>query len=241
MPRRPPDLPAPEWVAWPAFFARFAADYKVSDHTADHVTIIGPTGTGKTTLALELSRLRRYVVALGCKPADRELAAGARRLGYWRTASGELPSASAHPRVLVWPPYRTDADLANQRDQFRKVLDTAFTVGRWHLIVDEVPHLHDLGLTPPLRRHLRMGRAMASGLILCAQRPRNIPLEAISGAQHLFLFGTSDDEDLKRLGGMNGVSSAAVRHAVAGLGRDFRFLYVNTRTGAMVVSRYDRR
>lgn len=238
--RRPPDLPAPPEVDWRTFFRRFDRDYRVSAGSADHVTIIGPTGTGKTTLALELSRLRRYVVALGCKPADPELAAGAARLGYWRTPSGELPSPARHPRVLVWPRYRSDADLANQKAQFRLVLDTAFTVGRWHLLIDEVPHLHDLGLTPPLRRHLRMGRAMASGLILCAQRPRNIPLEAISGAQHLFIFGTSDDEDLKRLGGMNGVSSAAVRHAVAGLGRDYRFLYVNTRTGTMVVSRFDR-
>lgn len=228
-------------MAWSEWFAYFAGAYRVTAHSADHVTIIGPTGTGKTTLALELATLRRYKVVLGCKPVDHELAATTKRLGYHRQTSGDLPAnASAHPAVVVWPRYRGQSDRPAQRAAFERVFETAFQAGGWHIICEEAPHLVDLGMRPTLTQHLRMGRSMSSGLILCTQRPRGIPLEAISGASHLILFGNNDDDDLKRLGGMNGVSSKLVRETVAGLGRSYDFLHVDTRTGALAISRFDR-
>jgi len=232
--RRPADVPVLPWAEW---WPQFAAEYRVEPGSADHVTIIGPTGTGKTTLAMQIATLRKYVVVLGCKPEDDQLARLAGRGGYWRTASGELPSPAMHPRVLVWPPYDGIADEPNQGRQFATVLDQAFSAGGWHVVAEEAPHLVDLGLARRLRTHLRMGRSMASGLILCAQRPRGLPYEAISGAQHLIIFGSNDVEDLKRLGGMNGADPWSVRDTVARLGRRYHFLHVNTRTGMLRVSR----
>lgn len=244
MPRPPIDAP-PE-VPWSEWWPRFAREYRVSGDSADHVTIIGPTGTGKTTLALKLAELRRYVVVLGCKPRDKELAAATS--DYYRVpesdlrAGAGLPSPALAPRVLVWPTHSRDdrADRARHRETFGAVLDGAYSAGGWHVVAEEAPHLIDLGLADRLTRSLRMGRSMASGLILCTQRPRGIPYEAISGAQHLIIFGTNDYEDLRRLGGMNGVDPRVVRETVAGLGRSYRFLHVNTRTRMLTISRFDR-
>lgn len=240
--RRPPvEVPFVPWAQW---YPRFARDYRASATSADHVTIIGPTGTGKTVLAMQVAELRRYVVALGCKPKDDELRKLARAGGYRTQPTADLPSGGrGTPKLLVWPQYRGTVDRARQLSVFGDVLDKAFRVGGWHIVAEEAPHLVDLGLDRQLGQHLRMGRSMGSGLILCTQRPyglgRYAGKLAISGAQHLLIFGTNDDDDLKRLSGMNGVSSSTVRECVGGLGRSYKFLHVDTRTGTLTVSRYD--
>lgn len=238
--RRRVVAPVPEML-WADFWPMFARRYHVSPDSADHVTIIGPTKTGKTTLAMEIASLRKYVVALGTKPRDDEFRRLARAGGYRMQRVGDLPSPRLHPRVLVWPEYRGITDRPRQARAFADVFDQAFTRGGWHIVGEEGPHLVDLGLAPRIAQHLRMGRTMSSGLILCAQRPVGFPREARTGAQHLFLFGSNDSDDLRTLGGLNGADTYTVRETVARLGRTFRFLYVGTDDGTLIVSRYDKR
>lgn len=233
----------PVEMAWPEWWRYFAKRYKVSRDSADHVVIIGPTNTGKTTLALKIAELRRYVIVLGCKPfdSDPELRRLTRRDGYHLLRTWELPSPQFRPRVLAWPTYRGRHDRGHQRAVFTSLFDQAYSAGGWHIVAEELPHLMRLGMKDVLVEHLTMGRSLASGLIGCSQRPRNIPVEALSSAQHVFLFCTNDYEDLKRIGGLNGVDSRVVRETVARLGRDYRFLHVDTRTGDLTVSRVDRK
>lgn len=231
------DVPELSWAEW---FPQFARDYRVSGETADHVTIIGPTGTGKTTLAMAIANLRTYVVALGTKPRDPQFSRLLREYGFRRQSDSGLPSPRFRPRVAVWPKHSrsASADYRRHAETFGDVFESVYAAGGWHLVCEEGSHLIDLGLNRVVRRHLRAGRSMSSGLILCSQRPRYIPMEAVSGAQHLIIFGTNDDEDLKRLGGMNGLPSKLVRESVATLGRSYRFLHVNTRDGTLSISKY---
>jgi len=230
-----------EVVPWATWFRRFARDYQVGPDTADHVTIIGPTGTGKTTIAMQIASLRKYVVALATKPRDEPFTAmlDAQRFKIQKT--GRLPSPSVHPHVAVWPTHTGDelGDAYRHAAMFRDVFGQVYTAGGWHIIAEEGSHLIDLGLGRVVRRHFRAGRSLSSGLILCSQRPRNIPKEAISSAQHILIFGSNDEEDLARLGGMNGMSSKLIRQTVAGLGREYHFLHVNTRDGTLAISRYE--
>ena len=52
-------------------FDRFMADWRWKQ--GEHVTTIGPTGSGKTVLNRELLRRRDFVVVLGVKNRDKEL------------------------------------------------------------------------------------------------------------------------------------------------------------------------
>lgn len=221
----------------------FASEYRVTTDDADHVTILGPTGTGKTTLAMQIAELRRYVLVFGTKPKDANLRALAKAGGFWPApAPYALPHPRLHPRALVWPPYNAGRGKAAQAWHFRRLMSEAMEAGGWHLVLEEIPYLcRDLGLADEVRSWYTMARSVGAGVIGCAQRPRWVPLECLSGAQHLIIFGTNDSDDLRRLGGLNGMDANMARATVAGLGkRTYKFLHCNLTTGKMVVSRFDR-
>lgn len=235
-----PPVPVVPWSEWWPMFAR---EYRVTRDDADHVTIIGPTGTGKTTLAMQIANLRRYSIVFGTKPRDRNLADLCKAGGYWKVpAPYALPHPRLHPRALVWPPFDAGRGKPAQRAHFHRLMAEAMDAGGWHLVLEEIPYLcRDLGLDDDVRSWYTMARAVGSGVIGCAQRPRWVPLECLSGAQHLLLFGTNDSDDLSRLGGLNGMDADATRAIVANLGkRTYKFLHCNLTTGTMMVSRFDR-
>lgn len=215
---------------WETFLTRF--DWR----QGEHVSLIGPTGTGKTTLAVQLLPRRRFVAAIGTKPSDPTLQT-LRSDGYRLVT--ELPSQGKPPRVIVWPRNRTinrDAKRA-QADAIRDTLDAAYSAGGWCVFVDELAYVaRSLNLAPELTDLWQQGRAVGVSLIGCTQRPRWVPLDAYSGASHLFLWRTNDADDIRRLAGLNGADTAAVRAIVPKLAR-YEVLYVNTRDDQMCITR----
>lgn len=215
---------------WSAFLARF------NWRQGEHVSLIGPTGTGKTTLAVQLLPFRQYVAAIGTKPNDSTLDQ-LRRDGYREVT--ELPSEGKPPRVIVWPRSRTlDRDAKKrQAAAVRSTLEQAYSAGSWTVFVDELSYVsRSLGLAPELTDLWQQGRAVGVSLIGCTQRPRWVPLDAYSGASHLFLWRTNDRQDIARLAGLNGADSRAVQSIVPQLAR-FEVLYVDTRTGTLAITR----
>ena len=240
MNRRNPNPEVIAEVPWSTFWPMFCKRYGTAtrDH-AEHVTILGPTGTGKSTLAMQIARRRPYVAQLVEKPRDELLRKALKRDGYRLAA--ELPEPSGVRRVAIWPPAGGVEDERLQREAFRNTLRRAGRVGVWHIVAHETAYLVDpLNLAAELKYLLRMGRSNGAGLILCSQRPAWLPRDIYSQASHLFLFGTNDVEDLKALSGLNGMNQTIVRDTVARLGADgdrHRFLYCGTRDGTLIVSR----
>jgi len=242
MPRKPAPASMPPFVPWSEWWPMFARDYRVTSDDADHVTILGPTGTGKTTLAMQIVKLRRYALAFGTKPKDANLRALCKAAGFWTApAPYALPNPRLHPRSLLWPPFDAGRGKAEQRRVFHRLMTDAMDAGGWHLVLEEIPYLcRDLGLADDVRAWYTMARSVGAGVIGCAQRPRWVPLECLSNAQHLLIFGTNDSDDLRRLGGLNGMDADVARAAVANLGkRTYNFLHCNLSTGNMMVSRFD--
>lgn len=225
---------AVERVEWSTFLERFRWEQ------GEHVTLIGHTGAGKTTLALELLPLRSWVIALATKPKDNTMDWLVKREG-WKLANTweKVPNIGIRQslRVVLWPRYRTPDDEPAQRWEIDNAIRNAFVQGGWTLFADELWYISNkLGLGRLLESVWTQGRSIGLTLVGGAQRPRDIPLLAYGQATHLFFWRCSDEYDLKRIGGLNGLNAGGVRATVASLPKH-DVLYVNTRTGQQLVTR----
>jgi hypothetical protein len=206
----------------------------------DHVTIIAANGQGKTTLALEVVETRKYVLGLFTKPRDPIIDALAAR-GWRRTSqldirveNGELVDR----RVAFHPVFRHGTIREKRAAQARRIkeaLDYAFEAGSWCVLADEsiwlVQHLR---VSDELEAHWYQGRTSKISLVAVAQRPRHVPLAALSQAEHLFLGRIGDVEDVRRFGEIGGVvDRAVIREVVTKLER-YEFLYLAPHVGTML-------
>lgn len=233
-------------VPWSQFWPRFADatspdGYRVTRvDGADHVTIIGPTRTGKSSMAMAIARLRPYVVTFCEKPSDDELRNRLRKDGF--VFRDELTLRGGPGKVAIWPSHEHGEPIARQRHLFSRAMADAYRVGGWHTVVHEGQHLVDtLGMRKPIVTMLRMGASNRAGLILCTGRPAWMPRDIYSSAAHLFIFNTNDEADIRSIGGMNGVNNKQIRWQVENLNRErHEVLYVNTRTRYACVTRSPR-
>lgn len=232
-------------LTWREFLDSFAW------RQGEHVSLIGPTGSGKTTLALELLHRRDYVTVLGTKPKDSTLDKLVRRDNYellrsWprrgpRTYRVRMSDGTERTRssAVLWPEFRAASDKQTQADVFGHALSEMFTAGSWCIFADEVFYLcKELGLEQHLTTIWTQGRSLGLSLVAGTQRPAFVPLYMYDQATHLFLWGDNDETNLRRVGGLGGLSSARVRAMVAGLPHH-AVLYVNTRTRHLVVTRVE--
>lgn len=234
------DAFAPE-VPYDAFYSRLAAGPD-GFRQGDHVTILGPTKSGKTTLALDVVEIRTYVLGLFTKPQDPILDELAGR--GWRTThrldiqvqDGQVVDR----RVAFHPVYRSGTireKEVRQAAAVRNALDYVFSTGSWCVFADEGVWLtQHLGLSRELQAFWYQGRTSDLSLVLLAQRPAWVPRAAYSQAEHVFFFHTADREDQKRFADLGGgVDTDAVRALVAGLDRH-QFLYVAPHEGTLLRS-----
>lgn len=228
----------PPFQEWSSFIAEWPAKFA----QGEHVTLIGPTGSGKTLLAQELVACRNKVVALGIKPKDTSLSkltkAGWVIVGDWHKRPNRWGfSATKGNRIILWP---KDKDIttvkATHRKAFAYMLGDVWERGGWCIWTDELRYLTDIvRMKEPYVLMYVTGRSNNISLVSAAQRPSHVPLEAYSQAQHLFLFRTGDERDLIRMGGLNGNNARRIAMMVAELPKH-HFLYVNLNDGSYVQS-----
>ncbi len=227
-------MPPAERVAWSDLLA--SMDWR----QGEHVSILGPTGSGKSVLALALLPQRRYVVALANKTRDSTLAPLVRRGGGWLRIKGWPPPVPPKlaPRVVVWPKPRSLAEAEKvQREAFYNVLDGVYIGGGWCVYIDEAYYLAEiLHLRQYMKVLWQQGRSAGTSIVALSQRPAFVPLEMYSEATHVFLFRTRDRQSLKRLGEVGNVDPRQLAAVVEQL-ETHEFAYVDARTGNLAVSR----
>lgn len=214
-------------VSWERFQQQF------NWRQGEHVALIGPTGSGKTTLSLHLLELRQYVTAFATKPRDPVLMTLKKQnyklMKEWKNIDPELI-----PKRLLWPDASKLYSAATQRKQFREAFDNIYPQGGWCVYVDELWYIiHHLKLELEIRTFLLQGRSMEISLIVCTQRPSRVPLEVYDQSTHLFFWSDADEVNLKRISGLAGVSSVNIQEMVRELPR-FQALYINTRRRNMM-------
>lgn len=222
-------------ITWDEFLEYFTWNQ------GDHVGLIAPTDSGKTTLALQLLPFQPYVVVFATKPRDDTLAdltdkktILAQTIGvYKRFDQWKKLNPDKYPRRLLWPDARDLYAMNHQKAVFQKALSDIYHEGGWCVYLDELWMMTSiLGLDQEVRIYLQQARANYISLMISSQRPSRIPLEVYDQSRHLFFARDNDRRNLDRIAGINNINEQIVRYLVARLD-PHQFLYVNNRTADM--------
>lgn len=220
-------------------------DYK----PGEHVTILAPSGGGKTHVSYELlevtARPDLQAIVFVMKPRDETVDKFTKRTGFrvvrqWPPPVRNRVFASKPPGWALWPKTSFDPDVDESRQFaiFKKAIQDSYRKGNRILFADETYSLENElphgGLTKWLRTVHTKGRSMKCGIWSASQRAAYINRWAYQ-AHHLFLGHDPDDDAQKRLSEIGAaVDKALVREVVAEL-RQYEWLYIHRDSRTMCI------
>lgn len=221
-------------------WAEFMEDWQWRQ--GEHITMVGPTGSGKTTLETAILPRRDFVVFLSTKRID-STQNRLKDMGYKTIHSGAELHPDVTPRAILRPPWPDDASAKELKNihasVFREAMMRVFRTGYWTIVMDEARYLtKDLGLAPEAELLWLQGRSLKISVVAGTQRPRWIPLEAYDQATHLFFWKDSDRENVERIAEMAGLNRRAVQGIVPRLD-EHEMLYANRRTDELVTTKVE--
>lgn len=189
-------------VPWRMFLAYMATEWKPGQHLA----IIGPTGEGKTTLAIPLLQLRKWVMVLDPKGMDATL----EKSGFVRVTefpNGHLPRKLANQvaegkplRILIGGASDSEAADKHLRELMRQAIEMVRVQGGWSLYADEFQILADarmFNLGKPVEKHLISARMRKTSVVTSFQAPAWVPRAATRQTSFMVLMPTRDIDMIK--------------------------------------------
>lgn len=199
----------------------------------DHVALVGPTGEGKTTLAVGILRLRQWVLALDPKGEDHTLT----KSGFTRIKGlpppGRIQDDIAEgktARLIVGGAARTAEEDAALEELMREALDYARRAGGWTLYVDEFQLLGDqrmFKLGSRVERMLITARKEGTSVVTSFQAMAWVPRAAVRQATaFVVLFATRDREMIKQTAQAMGRNWQQIVYIMDKLARDERAEFV---------------
>ncbi len=231
----------PPFVRWDEFLKQFRW------REGQHITTIGPTGSGKTVLNRNLLRYAplkerrgQFVVVLGIKNRDDELYGPFQKEGYEIVRKFDAwPEENVIEERVIYAP-RSDKQgkegLSDRSRAFRSALHDIEAAGGWTVYADDLGFMSGpMNLRDEFLILWTIARSEGVEMIGSATDPVRIPVEAYGNASHLFLFKNSDDYRARRMAEFAGVNREIARETILTL-PDHEFLYIDKSTGQMLRS-----
>lgn len=203
----------------------------------EHLAVIAPTESGKTTLLVKLLPYRKANLFFGTKLKDPLYTYMIEKLGYTRVDSiTEVRSwhtdSEGRTRILLWPHKGKDIPdtMRIQAEAFREALnDIAMHERPWTLWLDEAKYMSEqLRLGKDISYCVEQFRTIKGTIICGAQRPAWIPPSVLANTKHAFIWKSTNRDDAQRLADMGGIDARAVRDELLTLD-EYEWLYIYTR------------
>ena len=192
-----------------------------------HVSLIAPTGAGKTTFANGIVSRRRYVVALDVKGNDSTLDSfGFHRLTTWpgaKTMSRTVLDNDYNglaSRYVLGNPNRTEEDGRKLLRDIEHFLNDAWEMGGWTVYADELMLLTDrrmMNLARKVDRMLVSARDRGISFVSSYQAPTWVTPMAGKQSSWVAISYTRDVDVVNRLAEILGRPKHEIRGAVKGL------------------------
>jgi hypothetical protein len=226
-----------EVLSWDDFLAEFQW------WQGEHITAIGPTKSGKTTLFRELMRRARrerthpWQVVTATKRRD-EILDTFKPEGFVKMPTWQVHDAEVFSKVMLAPPLPSAAKKGKQADAIREALTSIYLQGGWMVLLDELKHIAGyLKLEAEVELLLHQGRSAGITVVSAVQRPRHVPLMAYDQADHIFMWESRDSNIRKRLAEIGGKSDPdLIEYGLGQLPSRHAFLYIHPSTGRVIQS-----
>jgi len=239
----PPKHLEVEPLKWDEFYDWFGQRWE----PGQHLSVVAPTGAGKTTLVSQLLGLRRYVLAIDPKGGDTNLSAlGWPRLDTWpgdkKVAAMVQKNDAANPsmpsRYLVGPIVRHHSERETLLKTMGETMDGAFNLGGFTVYCDELQLATDPRLSPGIRakvdRLLVAARDRGVSFVSSYQAPSWVTPHAGRMSTWYAVSYTRDVDTIDKIAGNMGRPRAEMRGAIQGLD-PFTWMFVGRDPNAPIV------
>lgn len=220
-------------------YNKFLAFMRSNWEQGEHIAIIGPTGSGKTTVAKDIVCIRDYAVMFAVKKFDDTIdlfkRAGFRIIKKW-------PPDFQQKKVILWVKPEDLGSLASQAEKLQTALNLIYISGGWCTYFDEAGYIAGhLRLSTELGILLNQGRSSHISVVCAMTRPRSmvarIPSETLNQCRHLLIFRFTDEREIKTIAEISGVSYRDMlqlqeqlnKHDFLYVGKGYTFIVQNTR------------
>jgi hypothetical protein len=164
---------------------------------------VGPTGEGKTTFAVGILSLRKWIMALDAKGEDSTLAAS----GFQRITKFPLPrklrdavAENKPARLIIGGPTTSLEEEKQLRALLAQAVQMVRHQGGWTLYADEFQILSDLrmfGLGKPIEQGLVSARDKGTSIVTSFQAPAWVPKASTRQATLVAMWPTRDRAMIK--------------------------------------------